>query len=113
MTTSTIWTTNPAAELRTPLLTANVGGSPCFWKKRIDSVALPAVPPTRPVKDWAYWTTVTGRSGRVLATAPSMAIAWLRGGSWASTAVSTTHSQIAPSKTSPMAATPASCTTSR
>ena len=42
-----------------------------------------------------------------------MATDWLKGGSWASTAVTTTHSQMAPLKTSPMAATPASCTTSR
>ena len=75
VTTSTIWTTKPAAELRTPELTARVGGSPCFWKKRMDNVALPAVPPTRPVNAWAYWTTVTGRRGSVVATAPSIAIA--------------------------------------
>ena len=74
----------------------------------MDNVALPAVPPTKPVKAWAYWTTVTGLSGRVAVTAPSMATAWLNGGSCAISAVATTHSQMAPSKTSPMAATPAS-----
>ena len=114
MTTRTICTMKPAAELRTPELTATVGGRPCFWKKRIDSVALPAVPPTSPVKALANWTHGDrSAAGAVLATAPSMATAWLNGGSWARTSVTTTHSQIAPSNTSPMAATPASWTTRR
>ena len=33
-------------------------------------MALAAVPPTSPVNAWAYWTTVTGRSGRVVDTEP-------------------------------------------
>ena len=111
--TRTIWTTNPASELRTPELTATVGARPCFWKKRMTRVALPAVPPTSPVKALANWTTVTVRSGSVADTEPSMAIDCEIWGSWAMTAVMATHSQSAPRKTSPISATPASWATSR
>ena len=44
----------------TPELAATAGGRPCFWKKRMVRVALPAVPPTSPVKALANCTPVDG-----------------------------------------------------
>ncbi len=76
-------------------------------------MALPAVPPTRPVNALATCTMVTGRSGRVAETAPSMAMDWLTLGSWARTAVIPTQVQSAPRKTSPISATPTSWATRR
>ncbi len=55
---------NPLAEVRTPELAATAGGRPCFWKNRMTSVALPAVPPTSPVNALANWTPMTGPNGR-------------------------------------------------
>ena len=107
-TMSTACTMKPAVEVRTPELAATAGGRPCFWKKRMLSVALPAVPPTRPVNALANCTAVTGPKGSRAETAPSMATDC---DSWVScpmTSVSSTQPQIASLKMSPMAATPAS-----
>ena len=75
-------TMKPVVEVRTPELTATAGGRPCFWKKRMLRVALPAVPPTRPVKALANCTAVTGPNGSRADTAPSIATDWDNWGSW-------------------------------
>ena len=76
VTMSTVCTMKPVVEVRTPELAATAGGRPCFWKKRMVRVALPAVPPTRPVNALANWTPSTGPNGSWADTAPSMAVAW-------------------------------------
>ena len=88
ITIRTACTMNPVAEVRTPELAATAGGRPCFWKNRMARVALPAVPPTSPVKALANWTPVTGPNGSRADTAPSMATAWENWGSWPRTKVS-------------------------
>ena len=101
-------TMKPLAEVRIPELTATADGTPCFWKNRMLSVALPAVPPTSPVNALANCTPITGPNGSGADTAPSMATPCANCGSWARTNVTTTHPQIASLKMSPIAATPAS-----
>ena len=87
---------NALAELRTPELAATAGGRPCFWKNRMLSVALPAVPPTSPVNALANCTPVTGPSGSRAETAPSMATACEICGSWPRTKVPSTHPEDGP-----------------
>ena len=80
-------TMKPLAEVKIPELTATAEETPCFWKNRMLSVALPAVPPTSPVKALANCTPVTGPNGSRADTAPNMATACENCGSWPRTNV--------------------------